>query len=126
MRFGSLVRHYNKEARAGRMLPFVIRTERRLVGQMHLFGIAWGSLLSCAAGYWVAQEQAGHDIAPTALARAADYAMGELGLHRSRSTSVPRTSQASLWCASSASGTRASGRATSTSTVPGGTTAPSP
>ena len=46
VRFGSLVRHYNKEARAGRMLPFVIRTERRLVGQMHLFGIAWGSLLS--------------------------------------------------------------------------------
>ena len=82
VRFGSLVRHYNKEARAGRMLPFVIRTERRLVGQMHLFGIAWGSLLSCAAGYWVAQEQAGRDIAPTALARAADYAMGELGLHR--------------------------------------------
>jgi ribosomal-protein-alanine N-acetyltransferase len=76
------VRHYNKEARAGRMLPFVIRTDRRLVGQMHLFGMAWGSLLSCAAGYWVAQEEAGRGIAPTALACAADYAMGELGLHR--------------------------------------------
>ena len=42
MRFGTLVRHYNSEARAGRSLPFVIRSGGRLVGQMHLFGIAWG------------------------------------------------------------------------------------
>jgi ribosomal-protein-alanine N-acetyltransferase len=82
VRFGSLVRHYNKEARAARMLPFVIRADGRLVGQMHLFGMAWGSLLSCAAGYWVAQEDAGRGIAPTALACAADHAMGELGMHR--------------------------------------------
>ena len=81
MRFGTLVRHYNSEARAGRSLPFVIRSGGRLVGQMHLFGIAWGSLLSCAAGYWVAESAAGRGIAPTALARG-DYAMGELGLHR--------------------------------------------
>ena len=31
--------------RPGGMLPFAIRLEGRLVGQMHLFGIAWGSLL---------------------------------------------------------------------------------
>ena len=82
LRFGALVRHYNREAKAGRMLPFVIRSHGHPVGQMHLFGLAWGSLLSCAAGYWVAESVAGRDIAPTALALACDYAMGDLGLHR--------------------------------------------
>jgi ribosomal-protein-alanine N-acetyltransferase len=64
------------------MLPFVIRSHGHPVGQMHLFGLAWGSLLSCAAGYWVAESVAGRDIAPTALALACDYAMVDLGLHR--------------------------------------------
>jgi ribosomal-protein-alanine N-acetyltransferase len=80
--FGALVRHYNREARAGRMVPFVIRAEGRIVGQMHLFGISWGSLLSCAAGYWVTQDVAGRGIAPTALAAAVDLALDEFGLHR--------------------------------------------
>ncbi len=80
--FTALVRHYNREARAGRMVPFVIRSDGRLVGQMHLFGLSGGSLLSCAAGYWVAETEAGRGVAPTALAAAVDYAMGDLGLHR--------------------------------------------
>ncbi|HEY7719660.1 MAG TPA: GNAT family protein [Pedococcus sp.] len=82
VRFGALVRHYNTEARAGRALPFALRVDGRLVGQMHLFGIAWGSLLSCAAGYWVDRAHAGRGIAPTALACAVDHALGPLGLHR--------------------------------------------
>lgn len=80
--FPGLVRHYNREARAGRMVPFVIRADGRIAGQMHLFGLSWGSLLSCAAGYWVPQSVAGRGIAPTALAAAVDFAMGDLGLHR--------------------------------------------
>lgn len=80
--YGALVRHYNREARQGRSVPFTIRADGRLVGQMHLFGISWGSLLSCAAGYWVAESVAGQGIAPTALAASVDHAMGELGLHR--------------------------------------------
>jgi [ribosomal protein S5]-alanine N-acetyltransferase len=82
VRFPALVRHYNREARAGRLLPFVVRSEDRIVGQMHLFGLSWGSLLSASAGYWVTREVAGRGIAPTALALAGDYAMRELGLHR--------------------------------------------
>jgi ribosomal-protein-alanine N-acetyltransferase len=80
--FGGLVRHYNREGRAGRILPFTIRTEGRLVGQVVLFGISWGSLLSAAAGYWVDQETAGRGVVPTALAMAGDHALGALGLHR--------------------------------------------
>ena len=80
--FPALVRHYNREGRAGRMLPFVIRAEDRIVGQMVLFGISWGSLLSLAIGYWVDEGVAGRGIAPTALALAGDHALGTLGLHR--------------------------------------------
>lgn len=82
LRFGSLVRHYNAEARAGRMLPFVVRAHGAIVGQMHLFGLAYGSLRSAAAGYWVTESVAGRGIAPTALALAGDYLLGDLGMHR--------------------------------------------
>jgi ribosomal-protein-alanine N-acetyltransferase len=77
-----MVRHSDSEAAAGRLQPFVIETEGRLVGQMHLFGIAWGSLRSASAGYWVAQSTAGQGIAPFALAAVCDHAFRVLGLHR--------------------------------------------
>ena len=80
--FPGLVRHYRTEARAGRMLPLTIRVERRIVGQMVLFGISYGSLLSLSAGYWVDEAVAGRGIAPTALAMAGDHALGTMGLHR--------------------------------------------
>jgi [ribosomal protein S5]-alanine N-acetyltransferase len=80
--FRALVRHYDQEARAGRMLPFTIRVGDRLGGQMVVFGIAGGSLLSAAAGYWVDRDLAGLGIAPTALALAGDHLFGTLGLHR--------------------------------------------
>lgn len=80
--FPSLVRHYRREGRAGRMLPFTIRLERRLVGQLSIFGISGGSLMSAAAGYWVDQGVAGRGVAPTALALAGDHVFGTLGLHR--------------------------------------------
>ena len=79
--FPALVRHYAKEGRAGRMLPFTIRVEGRLVGQLSVFGISWGSLMSAAAGYWMDQGVAGQGIAPTALALAGDHALGRLGCH---------------------------------------------
>ncbi len=82
LRFRQLVRYYDAEAAAGRMQPFVIETGDGLVGQMHLFGISWGSLRGAAAGYWVARELAGRGIAPLALAAAVDHALYGLGLHR--------------------------------------------
>ena len=80
--FRHLVRQFDREAAAGRLLPFVIEMEGRLVGQMHLFGIAWGSLRSASAGYWVAKSVAGQGVMPLALAAACDHAFGGLGLHR--------------------------------------------
>jgi ribosomal-protein-alanine N-acetyltransferase len=82
IRFSQLVRRYNAEAREVRMLPFVIEVGGRLVGQMHIYGIAWGSQRSAGAGYWVAQDVAGRGITPTALGMACDYCFSGLGLHR--------------------------------------------
>lgn len=82
LRFRQLVRYYDGEANAGRMQPFVIEVGDRLVGQMHLFGITWGSMRGAAAGYWVARELAGQGIAPLALAAVVDHAVYGLGLHR--------------------------------------------
>jgi ribosomal-protein-alanine N-acetyltransferase len=80
--FRQLVRQFDREASEGRLQPFVIETEGRLVGQMHLFGIAWGSLRTASAGYWVAESMAGQGIVPFALAAACDHAFLVLGLHR--------------------------------------------
>jgi ribosomal-protein-alanine N-acetyltransferase len=80
--FRQLLRQFDREAGEGRLQPFVIETQGRLVGQMHLFGIAWGSLRSASAGYWVAQSVAGQGIVPFALAAACDHAFLVLGLHR--------------------------------------------
>jgi ribosomal-protein-alanine N-acetyltransferase len=80
--FRQLVRYLDREGRHGRLQPFAIEVDGRLVGQMHLFGIAWGSMRSAAAGYWVAESVAGQGITPLALALAADFAMDALGLHR--------------------------------------------
>lgn len=80
--YRQLVRQFDREATEGRLQPLVIETEGRLVGQMHLFGIAWGSLRCASAGYWVAESVAGQGIMPLALAAACDHAFVGLGLHR--------------------------------------------
>ena len=82
MAFRQLLHHFDREAAQGRLQPFVIETDGRLVGQMHLFGIAWGSLRSASVGYWVAESFAGQGIVPFALAAACDHAFLVLGLHR--------------------------------------------
>lgn len=80
--YRQMVRYFNREAVDGRMLPFAISLDGRLVGQMHLFGVTWGSMRSGAAGYWVARSVAGQGIAPLSLALLTDYALGAVGLHR--------------------------------------------
>ncbi|WP_052466592.1 GNAT family N-acetyltransferase [Mobilicoccus massiliensis] len=82
LKFRALIRHYDSEAQAGRLQPFVIEVGGRLVGQMHLSGITWGSMRSGSAGYWVSRQAAGQGIAPSCLAALVDHAFYGLGLHR--------------------------------------------
>ncbi len=84
--FRQLVRQFNADARAGRALPWAITYtedgETRLVGQLTISGITYGSARWGMAGYWVDREVAGRGVVPTALAMGADYAFTVLKLHR--------------------------------------------
>lgn len=80
--FPQMVRGFAREARAGRMLPFVVELDGNLVGQITVSGITWGSLRSAHVGYWIDQRVAGRGTIPTALALVADHCFGTLRLHR--------------------------------------------
>jgi [ribosomal protein S5]-alanine N-acetyltransferase len=79
--FGHMVRALTSEARAGRIMPFVVTLRGDLVGQLTVGGITWGSLRSAHIGYWVDQAVAGRGITPTAVALAGDHLFA-IGLHR--------------------------------------------
>ena len=89
--YGSLVRSLNRQARQGRMLPWLIvyqpeehgRSSRPvLAGQLTVSGIVGGSAASAQIGYWIDQRLAGRGLTPLAVAMAMDYCFGELQLHR--------------------------------------------
>lgn len=76
------IRNLLAHARAGNALPFVIEHDGRLVGQLNVSSITFGSLSSATIGYWVAQEVAGRGITPVSVALATDYCFSTLHLHR--------------------------------------------
>ncbi|CAM5577609.1 hypothetical protein STENM327S_06671 [Streptomyces tendae] len=80
--YRQMVRHLRSEAHAGRMLPFVIEYQGRLVGQLTVAGITWGSMCSGHVGYWVDEAVAGRGVMPTAVAMAVDHCFRTVGLHR--------------------------------------------
>lgn len=80
--FGEFVRALNRQARTGSALPFAIDHQDRLVGQLTVSSITYGSLCSAAIGYWVSRDVAGRGIMPTAVALATDHCFGPVGLHR--------------------------------------------
>lgn len=80
--YAQYLRGMAREAREGTLLPLTIEVEGRLAGQVHVFGIGRGSLLSGSIGYWVGKADAGRGITTRALAAVCDYALGPLGLHR--------------------------------------------
>ena len=80
--FGSMVRMLKSEARAGRTIPWVITQDQRIVGQLTVGGISYGSLRSAHMGYWMDSAFAGRGIAPTAVAMGIDYCFRTLHLHR--------------------------------------------
>lgn len=92
--FSGLVRELNRQARRGRMLPWLVfYTEPggrpRLAGQLTVSGIVGGSAGWGQIGYWVDQQLAGRGIIPTAVALAVDYCFGSVGLHRIEITVRP-------------------------------------
>jgi len=82
MTFAAMVRQGNREARAGRLMPFGVFSQGRLVGQVTVGAISWGSLRSAYIGYWIDQAHAGRGLIPRAVALVGDHCLGTLGLHR--------------------------------------------
>jgi [ribosomal protein S5]-alanine N-acetyltransferase len=80
--YRQMVRHLRAEAQAGRMLPFVVEHQGRLVGQLTVAGITWGSMCSGHIGYWIDRAVAGRGVMPTAVALATDHCFRSVGLHR--------------------------------------------
>jgi [ribosomal protein S5]-alanine N-acetyltransferase len=71
-----------RRARLGTSMPFAIRVEGRLAGQVTLDNIVRGALRSGYLGYWIDRSVAGRGMASLAVALVCDHAFGEAGLHR--------------------------------------------
>ncbi len=79
--YSAMVRRLRNEAREGRTMPFVVTYDQKLVGQLTVGGISWGSLRAAHIGYWIDQRVAGRGVMPTAVALATDHCFA-IGLHR--------------------------------------------
>jgi ribosomal-protein-alanine N-acetyltransferase len=80
--YGAMVRQANREARAGRAMPFGLVVQEELVGQLSVGAIAFSSLRSCTIGYWIDQAHAGRGLMTRAVALVGDYCFLQLQLHR--------------------------------------------
>jgi ribosomal-protein-alanine N-acetyltransferase len=71
-----------RRARLGTSVPFALRVEGRLAGQITVDNIVRGALRSGYLGYWVDRGVAGRGMASLAVALVCDHAFGQVGLHR--------------------------------------------
>jgi ribosomal-protein-alanine N-acetyltransferase len=78
----SLVSGLLAQFRDGFGLPLVIEVDKRIVGQLNVANILYGSVGSANIGYWISRQHAGRGITPRAVAMAIDYLLLEGGLHR--------------------------------------------
>jgi ribosomal-protein-alanine N-acetyltransferase len=80
--YRAMRRAVTRRARTGTSLPFAVRVEGRLAGQVTLDNVVRGALRSGYLGYWIDREVAGRGVASLAVALVCDHAFGEVGLHR--------------------------------------------
>ncbi|MGY2002108.1 GNAT family N-acetyltransferase [Blastococcus sp. SYSU DS1024] len=71
-----------RRARVGTSLPFAVRVEGRLAGQVTVDNIVRGALRAGYLGYWIDRSVAGRGVASLAVALVCDHAFGPAGLHR--------------------------------------------
>ncbi len=76
------IRSLLDQSRQGHGMPLVLEVDGEFAGQLNVSQMFFGSLSSCAIGYWIAQRFAGRNLMPTAVALATDYCFLRLGLHR--------------------------------------------
>lgn len=77
------------EAKAGRMLPYVIEVDGQFCGQLTIGNVTRGALRSAWIGYWVSKAAVGGGVATGALALGVDHCFGPVKLHRVEATVRP-------------------------------------
>ena len=75
-------RGVTRRAREGTSLPFAVRVEGRLAGQVTIDNIVRGAVRSGHLGYGLDREVAGRGMGSLAVALVCDHAFGAVGLHR--------------------------------------------
>jgi ribosomal-protein-alanine N-acetyltransferase len=80
--YEELVTQYDLDGAAGRALPLAVEAEGRVVGQVNVGTVVYGSFRSCYIGYWVSRALAGQLVVPTGVALVADHLFWRVGLHR--------------------------------------------
>ncbi len=76
------IRGWLRQMNENQGLPFVILVDGKIVGQLNVAGITFGSVGGAVIGYWVVPEVAGRGVVPTAVALVTDYLFNVVGLHR--------------------------------------------
>ncbi|RBY76034.1 alanine acetyltransferase [Geodermatophilus sp. TF02-6] len=71
-----------RRAAMGVTLPFVVRVDGRLAGQVTIDNVVRGALRSGNLGYWIDRAVAGRGMASLAVALVCDHAFGAVRLHR--------------------------------------------
>ncbi len=80
--FRAVRRRVLQRARTGLTLPFTVRVEGQLAGQVTIDNVVRGALRSGNVGYWMDSAVAGRGMASLAVALVCDHAFGPVGLHR--------------------------------------------
>ncbi|WP_231486520.1 GNAT family N-acetyltransferase [Candidatus Blastococcus massiliensis] len=81
-----------RRARLGTSVPFAVRVDGRLAGQVTVDNVVRGALRSGFLGYWIDAGVAGRGMGSLAVALACDHAFGEVGLHRLQADIRPENS----------------------------------
>jgi ribosomal-protein-alanine N-acetyltransferase len=76
------VERASNDVAVGRMYPFLVREDGRLVAEVGLSDVARGAFHSCHVGYSVDADRLRCGIASWAASAVADMAFHDLGLHR--------------------------------------------
>jgi ribosomal-protein-alanine N-acetyltransferase len=82
MAYRAMRRSVARRARLGTSLPFAIRVDGRLAGQVTIDNVVRGAMRSGHLGYWIDRAAAGRGMASLAVALVCDHAFGPVGLHR--------------------------------------------
>ncbi|PWI16607.1 alanine acetyltransferase [Streptomyces sp. Act143] len=72
----------------GRLVPWHLESDGRIVGAITLTGIILGPFRSAYLGYWIGADQQGRGLATAAVERVCRIARETVGLHRIEATTV--------------------------------------